>query len=72
MRELSRIFKGILLVERATFMGSKKAVSLEPEMFLISLWRHECERVFVDKLTNNTDKDKVKNYIHEICLETFN
>jgi len=40
---------------------------MEPEIFLISLWRHECERVFVDKLTNNTDKDKVKGYIHDIC-----
>ena len=71
MRELSRIFKGILLVDRSTFMASKKAVGLESEMFLISLWRHECERVFVDKLTNNVDKDRVKNYIHEICVETF-
>lgn len=44
---------------------------MEPEIFLISLWRHECERVFVDKLTNNSDKDKVKGYIHDICLETF-
>jgi dynein heavy chain len=23
---------------------------------LLSLWRHECERVFCDKLTNNKDK----------------
>jgi len=45
---------------------------MEPEVFLISLWRHECERVFVDKLTNNLDKDKVKGYIHDITLETFN
>jgi dynein heavy chain len=55
MRELSRIFKGILTVKRDTFMAAKKACGLESEMFLIALWKHECERVFVDKLTNNSD-----------------
>lgn len=53
-------------------MAAKKACGLEPEVFLIGLWKHECERVFVDKLTNNPDKEKVKNYINEITIETFN
>jgi dynein heavy chain len=72
MRELSRIFKGILVIKRETLMAAKKACGLEPEVFLIGLWKHECERVFVDKLTNNPDKEKVKNYINEITIETFN
>ena len=27
-----------------------------PELFLVGLWRHECEREFVDKLVDNNDK----------------
>lgn len=30
---------------------------MKPEVFLVGLWRHECERVFVDKMTNYKDKD---------------
>lgn len=36
---------------------------MKPEVYLIGLWRHECERVFVDKLINNKDKDYVLNII---------
>ena len=45
---------------------------MKPEVFLVGLWRHECERVFVDKLTNNKDKDTVMSYISEISLDVFN
>lgn len=38
---------------------------------MIALWKHECERVFVDKLTNGKDKDLVKGYINEISLDAF-
>jgi len=44
---------------------------MKPELFLVGLWRHECERVFVDKLVNTKDKDSVLNYIREISLESF-
>lgn len=70
MRELSRIFKGLTGVRRDIVL-SGSTLGFKPEIFLIALWRHECERVFVDKLTNNKEKDQVKNYIHEISLETF-
>ncbi len=70
MRELSRIFKGLTGV-RKDIVLSGSTLGFKPEIFIIALWRHECERVFVDKLTNNKEKDQVKNYIHEISLETF-
>jgi dynein heavy chain len=70
MRELSRIFKGLVGVRRDIVL-SGSTLGFKPEIFLIALWRHESERVFVDKLTNNKEKDQVKNYIHEISLETF-
>lgn len=44
---------------------------MKPEVYLIGLWRHECERVFIDKLINNKDKDYVLNILHEITLEVF-
>ena len=52
MRELSRIFKGILQVKRETLLNSSQVGHMKPEVFLVGLWRHESERVFVDKLTN--------------------
>ena len=47
MRELSRVFAGIFEAPRE---------SITDEIYLVRLWRHECERVFVDKLTNQPDK----------------
>lgn len=65
MRELARIFKGILATKREV-INSSAAVGtgvVKPEVFLVGLWRHECERVFVDKLVSHKDKDIVLNYI---------
>jgi dynein heavy chain len=58
MRELSRIFKGILgttknVIKSCTQVGG----GMKPEVFLVGLWRHECERVFVDKMISYKDKD---------------
>lgn len=71
MRELSRIFKGVLSCRKDVLNGAKGIEGVKSELFLIALWKHECERVFVDKLTNNKDKDIVKGYINEICLDSF-
>jgi len=71
MRELSRIFKGILNVRREVLNSSSGIAGVKSQLFLVALWKHECERVFVDKLTNNKDKDIVKGYINEISLEAF-
>jgi len=60
------------MIQRDTLLASKKSCGVEPEILLIALWKHECQRVFMDKLINNQDKDKVNNYINEITLETFN
>ena len=38
---------------------------------MVGLWRHECERVFCDKLVNNKDKDTVIDAIHKISIESF-
>lgn len=44
---------------------------MKPDVFLVGLWRHECERVFVDKMINYKDKDTILGYINEISLENF-
>jgi dynein heavy chain len=44
---------------------------MKPEVFLVGLWIHECERVFVDKMVNQKDKDQVLGYIKDISLENF-
>jgi len=71
MRELSRIFKGILNIKRDV---AKKALNLKgmsSYIYLIALWKHECERVFVDKLISLKDKKTVNEYIQEISFESF-
>jgi dynein heavy chain len=69
MRELSRIFKGILGTSRKVINAS--IPGMKPETFIVGLWRHESERVFVDKMTNYKDKDTILGYINEISLENF-
>jgi dynein heavy chain, axonemal len=57
MREISRIFKGVLNVRKEVINSSSTVgSSMKPEVFMVGLWRHECERVFADKMVNNTDK----------------
>ncbi|CAM9139333.1 unnamed protein product, partial [Choristocarpus tenellus] len=46
MRELSRVFQGVLRTPKS---------SLPTEVCLVKLWRHECSRVFSDKLTTLED-----------------
>jgi dynein heavy chain len=47
LRDLSRVFQGVLRTPRTSIPDSRT---------LILLWRHECERVFCDKLTTLDDK----------------
>jgi len=44
---------------------------MKSHIFLIALWKHECERVFADKLINNKDKNTICDYINEISFEAF-
>jgi len=71
MREISRIFKGILQVKKETINTSSSVGSMKPEVFMVGLWRHECERVFADKMVNNSDKEIILNFIQSISLDKF-
>ncbi|PFH32513.1 putative dynein gamma chain, flagellar outer arm [Besnoitia besnoiti] len=62
MRDLSRVFQGIL------------ACSLEvltSEARLVGLWKHECIRVFADKLARESDKAFVHETAHRVCATHF-
>jgi dynein heavy chain len=70
MRELSKVFQGVILAVRDRF---KKGVESgftgnieSAEGYLAALWRHECERVFCDKLTTLEDKEWGENAIMEL------
>ena len=75
MRELSKVFQGVILATRDRF---NKTVSANyggkvqtNEGYLLALWRHECERVFADKLTNEDDKAWTIKTIMGLIKETF-
>lgn len=73
LRDVSRIFKGICQVNAETIKGAKDIgiSKLKPELFLIALWKHECDRVLTDKLVNEKDKLTANKIIEENCLEIF-
>jgi len=77
MRELSRVFQGVMLAVRDRF---KKDAPEEPPFgskvesaqgYLVGLWKHECERVFCDKLTTNEDKIWTVNLINSQMKDNF-
>ena len=59
MRELSRVFQGVLSCDLDILLtgGSCGPVlGLESATIIVGLWKHECDRVFCDKLTNYKTK----------------
>lgn len=76
IRELSRVFGGIATVaSKPEFEVIKNCSNVKdkvkPELFLIGLWRHECERTFNDKLINYTDKKQFMEYLDRITKDVF-
>eukprot|EP00937_MAST-01D_sp_MAST-1D-sp2_P000239 g239.t1 len=49
LRDISRVFQGVLRTSKE---------NIPTEKVLLKLWRHECERVFSDKLTSLEDKKR--------------
>ena len=76
MRELSRVFQGVFEVikvkeGREVIKSAKNVGKLSPGVFLVGLWKHECERVFEDKLTTNSDKNEFKDILKAITEQNF-
>lgn len=76
MRELSRTFQGICTVAaKPDYKVIMNCLNMtdnkDPNFFLLSLWRHECERVFEDKLVNYEDKKTCHDLIDQVTIEKF-
>ena len=75
MRELSRIFQGFLQItkrpEYKIIQNSSALGNIPSDQFLVALWRHECRRVFEDKLTNEHDKSLFKEFLDTITLDKY-
>ena len=77
MRDLSRVFQGILLTPKESITeGGLRAKqnmleNFTPQNMLVGIWKHECDRVFSDKLTNNKDKESYEEFMKTIGVEEF-
>lgn len=77
LRELSRVFQGILLTPTATVRTGGYRCEQHITKFegggstLLRIWKHECERVFSDKLTTLKDKAVYASYMEAQMLESF-
>lgn len=74
VRELSKVFQGIILATTDRFR-TKTPADVVPlgggaitsaVGYLLCLWFHECERVFVDKLISQEDKSWALEELHSI------
>jgi dynein heavy chain len=73
LRDVSKIFKGICCTspESIKNVAIFNKGEMKPEIYMIALWRNECERVFVDKLIDNSEKTEIIRYITECSHENF-
>jgi dynein heavy chain len=76
IRELARVFSGICTVaSKPEYKVIKDCLNIKqkmrPELFMIALWRHECDRTFIDKLTNNADKKIFTDLLDRTTKEKF-
>ncbi|EJK46835.1 hypothetical protein THAOC_34479 [Thalassiosira oceanica] len=77
MRDLSRVFQGILFTPKGSILtgglraAEGKLENFSPQSMLLGLWRHECDRVFSDKLSTIKDKESYGGFIDEIGRDVF-
>jgi len=77
LRELSRVFQGIILTPTETVRTGGYRCEQGKTAFrgggstLLRIWKHECARVFSDKLTNLKDKAIYDKYMDSQILESF-
>jgi len=77
LRELSRVFQGIMLTPTETirtggYRCEQKVVSFNGGgKTLLQIWKHECSRVFSDKLTNLRDKAVYAGFMEAQIMDSF-
>lgn len=64
--------QGILFAPKDTIKtGGQQVPSSDQGTTLLRLWKHECARVFQDKLTNNADKKVYGDYMSKLIGAKF-
>merc|ERR1711871_545204 len=77
LRDLSRVFQGIMLTPTDTIKSGGYLCEKGKMKFpgggitLLRIWKHECERVFSDKLTNLKDKAMYTKFMEKQIVDTF-
>ena len=72
LRDLSRVFQGLLLTPLPTIKtGGSQCPTDDCTLTLVMCWKHECERVFCDKLTNSNDKAWYIEAAAAQCTQSF-
>jgi dynein heavy chain len=76
IRELAGVFQGICgVAQKHEYKVIQNQLNVKtkmrPELFLIALWRHECDRTFVDKLISNGDKKVFGDLLDRVTKEKF-
>ena len=72
MRDLSRVFQGILLTPKETIkQGGVSAPCESGALNVIKLWEHESARVFRDKLTTAEDKEWFDKALNKVVRHHF-
>jgi dynein heavy chain, axonemal len=77
IRELSRVFQGISVVAEQSLQykviqnSIGAPTKMKSDHYLVGLWRHECERVFEDKLLNTDDKKVFHDFLDKVTVEKF-
>ena len=63
LRDLSRVFQGVFMCDVGEVLKS--------DVLLLGLWKHECERVFADRLVDEVDKGWFAKTIDKLIEDQF-
>ena len=63
LRDLARVFQGVFMADEHDTITS--------ETMLLTLWKHECDRVFADRLVDDKDKGWFDATIQKLLEEHF-
>ena len=71
----SQVFQGILLACQDRFQrgsgNNQELAANDLVIYLVSLWAHECSRVFSDKMTSHEDKAWVESTIINVARSVY-
>ena len=71
LRDLSRIFQGVFMCDSDAGKCAKYGFTLKTDIMLLGLWKHECERVFADRLVDSIDKGWFDKTINKLLEDQF-